>query len=58
MLRGKSAAFPHLMKLLKMSSRGFPRGPVALPINRAWVRSLIRELRDDMPQGMAKRNVF
>lgn len=44
------------MKLLKMSSRGFPWGPVVKTgrlqcSGRVW--PLIRELRDNMPQGTA-----
>ena len=44
---------------IKTTVTDFPGGPVVktpLPLQRAWVPSLIWELRSLMPQGASKKN--
>lgn len=46
------------LNLLKLFLGGFPVSPAiktVLPVQGAWVRSLLRELRSHMPQDKAKR---
>ena len=53
---------PFLLKrILKLIFLEFPGSPVVrtlLPLQGAWVRPLVGELRSCMPQGMAKKIIF